>query len=58
MEAMKRTNKPKDLTPLSAKDVLRHVAGGTQNGMAAVVLTVNQIRAIFQAGVEDGRKQP
>lgn len=55
---MKRTNKPKDLTPLSAKDVLRHVAGGTQNGMAAVVLTVNQIRAIFQAGVEDGRKQP
>ena len=55
---MKRTNKPKDLTPLSAKDVLRHVAGVTQNGMAAVVLTVNQIRAIFQAGVEDGRKQP
>lgn len=55
---MKRTNKPKDLTPLSAKDVLREVTGGTQNGMAPVLLTVNQIRALFQLGVEDGRKRP
>ncbi len=58
MRPAKKTTKGQDLTQGTAKEALREIMTPNTNGMAFLVLTRSQIKAIYDLAYQVGKNSP